>query len=199
MPSNNSLKNEEIRGLFVLGLLAVLASIRIQSGNIHYFYTIGRLTFDVISLLDFIIATWSFYAFFMVVGLSEDVVGKTISDTSRGISKLFLYVSFITLAIFSSIIFYFAYQSSMPYFLVLIIIPILFGLFNKLRKSKKLSKSYFKEWFKLKLSKLSQIFAIIYIFCTVAINFFSDEYILTFFITGLVCIVIYIILKYSKL
>jgi hypothetical protein len=70
-------KKEEIRGIFVLGLLAVLASVRVQYSTMMV--NIGRSSFEAIVFLDFTIVLWSFYALFMVFGLSEDMIGKTVA------------------------------------------------------------------------------------------------------------------------
>jgi hypothetical protein len=59
--SSSLLKKEEIRGLFVLGLLAVMASIRIQNEEITIIFE--ETSYNVVVFLDVMIVMWSFYAF----------------------------------------------------------------------------------------------------------------------------------------
>jgi hypothetical protein len=99
---SKSLKNEEIRGLFVLGLLAVLVSIRIQQKEMVV--QIGQGSFDVMFLLNINIVLWSFYAFFMVLGLSADIVGATASERFKETARMFLILDFVVLGAFSSLL-----------------------------------------------------------------------------------------------
>lgn len=103
---------EEIRGLFVLGLLAVLATVRIQ--NQKMMVTIGQLTLDAIPILDFTLVMWSFYAFFTVLGLSEGILGQAMTESFKGAAKAFLTANFIILAAFATLFGYFAYPSRLP-------------------------------------------------------------------------------------
>lgn len=72
---SSDIKKEEIRGLFVLGLLAVLASVRLQYNSLMV--NIGQGSFNLLVFFDFTIVFWSLYAVFMVFGLSADMLGKT--------------------------------------------------------------------------------------------------------------------------
>jgi hypothetical protein len=71
----DKLRIEEIRGVFVLGLLAVLVSIRF--GYKELLIYVGEPYFNLISgLIDITIVFWFLYAYLMVLGISEDVIGK---------------------------------------------------------------------------------------------------------------------------
>jgi len=96
-------RREELRGLFSLGLLAVVASIRIQSSEIMF--TFGGVSVNVTDFLDIVLITWSIYAFFMVLGLSEDIIGIKASELFLKISTQYLYLSFIFMGIFAVIYF----------------------------------------------------------------------------------------------
>jgi len=67
LQSKTELKREELRGLFVLGLLAILIVIRFQ--NEKLMVTMGESSFDFIPLITITIVWWSMYALFMVLGL----------------------------------------------------------------------------------------------------------------------------------
>lgn len=199
MNQNNSteseLKKEEIRGLFVLGLLAVLASIRVQSEKMMV--TVGQLTFDMMPLLNITIILWSFYAMFMVFGLSEDMLGKSASNMFRETAKAFLYFNFLALGFLSLMLGLLAFPSRLPWALGLMSLLVLYAVFEKLREITKLRKSDkplklgFKNWVKSNLRPLSTV---LILFCFVMIMFGSDErHVIPFFVIGCVGIAIFII------
>jgi hypothetical protein len=101
--SQSRFRREELRGLFALGLLAVVASIRIQSSKIMF--TFGGISVNVTDFLDVVLITWSIYAFFMVLGLSTDIIGKKASEYFLKISTQYLYLSFVFVGLFSVIYF----------------------------------------------------------------------------------------------
>jgi hypothetical protein len=105
--TDNSRSVEEIRGLYVLGLLAVLASIRVQQSTMNII--IGTNEFSVLPFLDITILLWSLYAFFMVLGFSEDIIGKRFSSAMKETARLYLILSFIMLALLSIMLAIFAY------------------------------------------------------------------------------------------
>ena len=79
-------KNEQVRAIFVLGLLAVLASIRTQNATIMA--TIGNQEpFNIIGIIDAMIILMSFYALFMIFGYSKDMVGESIADSFKHLGK----------------------------------------------------------------------------------------------------------------
>lgn len=190
-----SLKKEEIRGLFVLGLLAVLASIRVQ--NEKMMVTVGQISFNVIPLLDITIILWSFYAMFMVFGLSEDMLGKSASSVFREAAKTFLYFNFLALLLLSVMLGFFAFPNRFPWALGLISLLLLYAAFDKLMEIRKLRKFDnplklgFKKWVESNLRPLSGLLIIL---CFVVIMFGSDErYVIPFFVLGCLGIAIFII------
>ncbi len=92
-------RTDEIRALFIFGLLAVLASIRVSSSTItEITFPYGKV--NITPVIDEIIVLWSLYALFMIIGLSGDVVGKSLASSIRAVSNIFLQLSYIYLAIF---------------------------------------------------------------------------------------------------
>jgi hypothetical protein len=74
-------------------LLAVLVTVRSQAKTLTF--TIFGSSQDFIPFVDMLILLWSCYAFFMVLGLSEDAIGKTLAESCKFFSMLFLQLSFI--------------------------------------------------------------------------------------------------------
>lgn len=108
-PTNIYLGREEIRGIFALGLLAVATSVRIQYMALNRDITIlidGKPQ-DITPFFDAMIILWSLYAFFMVLGISDDIIGEKASRGLRRISRYYLYVSFLILGLIA-IVFYYA-------------------------------------------------------------------------------------------
>ena len=192
--SSSNFRKEEIRGLFVLGLLAVLASIKVQSDKIVV--TIGQMTVDIIPMLDITIILWSLYAMFMVFGLSEDMLGETTANIFRETAKMFLYFNFLVLGVLSFMLGLFAFPNRLPWALGLISLLLLYLGFEKLKELIKLRK--FRKSLKLNLKKWAEsnlrfLSALLILICFVFIMFISDEqYIFPFFIIGCVGIVIFI-------
>ena len=90
-------RKEETRALFIFGLLAVFASIRVQYSQLLVKLPYG--TINLVPIIDNIIILWSFYAFFMIIGLSSDIVGKTTARIFGDVSNVFLQWSFIILGV----------------------------------------------------------------------------------------------------
>ena len=101
-------QNEEIRAIFIFGLLAVFAYVKIQYPTLTLTYQNGSI--DLAYVIDIIIIFWSLYAFFMVLGLSEDAIGKSLAYMFRRLSKLFLQICFILLGVFSLIFGFIVYD-----------------------------------------------------------------------------------------
>lgn len=101
------LGREEIRGLFTLGLLAVVATVRIQYQNREITVLINGMQYVITPFFDVMIILWSFYAFFMVVGISDDIIGQKASKIFRNVSRYYLYFSYLILALMA---FYFYYS-----------------------------------------------------------------------------------------
>jgi len=104
-PTSIHLGREEIRGLFTLGLLAVVASIRIQYQDREMTVPINGTNYVVTPFFDWMIFLWSFYAFFMVMGISDDIIGEKTSSIFRRMSRYYLYFSFLTLGLMA-VVFY---------------------------------------------------------------------------------------------
>lgn len=183
---------EEIRGLFVLGLLAVLSSIRVQHEEI--WVTIGQASFNIIPWLDITITLWSLYAFFMVVGLSGDIIGETTSEISRELSKVFLQFNFVILGLLSSMLAYLAFPTRLPWALVLLSILILYVVIKRLKRPQR--KSLKLDFKKMVKSNLLRFLGIAVLFCLVIIVFSSEEqYVFPAFLAGSVITAIYIAIR----
>jgi hypothetical protein len=128
-------RREEIRGIFVLGLLAALVTVRIQNAKIMV--TIGQVTLDAVLFLDATIVLWSFYAFFMVLGLSEDIVGESMAAGFRQSARTFLTLYFIMMAIFALIFGFYAYPTRLIYALGLLGILGAYVVWERLKSFKK--------------------------------------------------------------
>jgi hypothetical protein len=104
------LAREEIRGLFTLGLLAVVTSIRIQNPSGISLIIDGK-PYYITGLIDWMIFLWSFYAFFMILGLSDDIIGKKASKAFRRLSKYYLYFSYCWVALLAFAFYFSAYTT----------------------------------------------------------------------------------------
>lgn len=192
MKSSNDTRKEEIRGLFVLGLLAVLSSIRIQ--NSEMIVEIGQASFNIIFWIDITIVLWSLYAFFMVLGLSEDLVGKPISSSFREMSKVFLGLNYTLLIFFSLLVFILGFLPRLPYALSLILALICYVIITKLRKRKEPLEIKLNIWKTIK-SNTPQMLKLTFTLCVILTIFTLDEYVIPFFIIGCVSFVLFIVIK----
>jgi len=184
----NETKKEEIRGLFILGLLAVLTSVRVQYSTMTV--TIGQNSFDVVVFFDLTIVFWSFYAFFMVFGLSEDMLGKAIAEGCRGIAAAFLQFDFLALSVLGLLFAYYAYPTRLPWALGLLGLFALLASFRKLRMREK--KPIKIEWKKLLKSSLSPLLIAILFFSLMFIMLsVNEQVIIPSFVVGCVAVVIW--------
>ena len=184
-------RNEEIRGLFVLGLLAVMVTVRIQTSTIPI--TLGQLSFDLIPWLDITISLWSLYAFFMVLGLSEDIIGKTVSKMFAETAKSFLRMNFVLLAFISLLLGHYAYPTRLPWVFYLIMAIFLcalaVGIRDVLRNPPRLN---------LKSRMRANLPIAVFlglVFCVYAIMYLPEQYIQISFILGVILVVVYFVLK----
>lgn len=90
--SEISKDRSEIRGLYVIGLLAVFLTLYLVKGSI--FLPIKDISFDIMPLIKISIVCWIGYSSFEIVGYSDDLVGNRIASTFRIYSPMFLLVSF---------------------------------------------------------------------------------------------------------
>jgi hypothetical protein len=156
--------------------------------------TIGQSSFDVIVFFDLTIIFWSFYAFFMVFGLSEDMLGKSIAEVCRSAATAFLQFNFMALSLLGLIIAYYAYPTRLPYVLVLLGLFALLALFRKLRMHKK--KPIKTELRKLLKSSLYPLLIIILFFSLMFIILStSEQVVIPSFVVGLIAIISLFIVK----
>lgn len=144
--TDNSRSAEEIRGLYVLGLLAVLASIRIQQSTMNI--KIGTSEYSVLPFLDITILLWSLYAFFMVLGFSEDIIGRRGSIAFKETAKLYLMLSFVMLAFLTVMLAIFAYGLRLLWESIILLaigVGVLISKPSKIPKFKIPSKTDFKS------------------------------------------------------
>ena len=175
----------------MLGLLAVLSSIRIQYAEL--IIKLGQTPIDIIPWIDITIFLWSLYAFFMVLGLSEDLLGKPISSSFREISKVFLGLNYILLVFLSLLAFYLGYLPRIPFALVLILMFVCYIAITKLRKHEEPIRLS-SVWESIK-SNTPQILLLIFTLCIIMTIFGNDEYLIPSFILGCVAITLYIVLN----
>jgi hypothetical protein len=93
-----------MRGLFSLGLLAIVTAFRIGYKEITV--VVDGNSYNVTGFFDIMVILWSLYAFFMVMGLSGDILGENLSRMFRRISRYYLLCSYVFLG-FLAIVFYY--------------------------------------------------------------------------------------------
>ena len=192
-------KREELRGLFTLGLLAVLVAIRFQ--NEKLMVTVGQISFDIIPWINITIGLWAFYAFFMVLGLSDDVVGKTLAETFKHFSKLFLQIYFVWSGFLGTLYFILGFPTRSLWILGLIGFSFLFVILLSLRKIK--FRSLKEIWKKSKITKLDLLeraFLISFLICVTVLMYYPDErYLIVFFILGLGSFIVFGLVREKQL
>jgi hypothetical protein len=180
--SDAELRREELRGLFTLGLLAILVVIRSQYEQLMV--KIGQSSFDFIPLISITIILWSLYAFFMVLGLSDDVIGKTLATMFWNLSKLFLQIDFIWSAFFGTLYFILGYPSRSLWILGLVGAMFLFVILLSLRKIK--LKDIWKKPKITRLDLLKRVTLILFLIFVTTLFYYPDErYLIVFFVLGL--------------
>ena len=191
-------KREELRGLFVLGLLAVVASFRIQ--NEELMIIIEEKSYNVVVFLDVMLVMWSLYAFFMVLAFSEDIVGKKSASMFREVSTNYLYFSFAMLGLLSILFALFVYPTRTPWALGFLLVLFAYWLIRKsirIRKSFKLSfKSGFKNLWKRVKGNLYQLLLSAFMVCFLLVMFGTyEEFVIPSFIIGSICLVSFLIVR----
>ena len=174
-------RNEEIRAILVLGLLAVFASVRVQFSTLELTYPYGTL--NLVPVIDILIIFWSLYALFMVLGLSEDSIGKSASNVFRELSTSFMKYSFIFLGAFLVPFGFIIYGLRMIYMLlivlVIVIISILVYLERRLKnRHERLSWKDFVGYLKSgKIKKYrSFVLGLIFIFSILAVSIYPESW-----------------------
>lgn len=206
--SNSPSRIEEVRGLFVLGLLAVVASIRIQ--NTEIILAFNGDGFNVTIFLDVMIFLWSFYAFFMVLGQSTDMFEEKISSAFKQTSRQLLMLSFIILTILGSALFYDMYPTRAPWVLPFIVLGLGYYIVKKayrivVNSRKKLSsdefelkKSLSNKWVEFKATAY-QYFLSLCMVCLILVIYGNyEEWVIPSSIIGAIFLVLYLIFKDRK-
>jgi hypothetical protein len=114
-------RREEIRGLFTLGLMAVLITLRVTQTEI-IFHFLGQ-EYIMTEVIDVSLGFWALYALFMIIWLSDDWLPKKVCKIAYELGRLMLVISF-TLFYFTLVaIFSFV---PMPYHLItyLLLVPL---------------------------------------------------------------------------
>jgi hypothetical protein len=183
-------KREELRGLFVLGLLAVVASIRIQSKDITFI--INEKSYNVTIFLDIMLIMWSCYAFFMVLGFSEDIIGKKTASMFREVSTTYLYFSFLILGGLGLSFWLTIYPIRALSALGFLLVPLIYQLI-RIRKSFKLSSE--NPWKQAK-PNLYQLLLLAFAICFLLIMLgIYEEFAILFFATSSICLASFLIAR----
>jgi hypothetical protein len=198
-PADNG-KREELRAVYLLGLLAVLVSLRFQNEQLLVPY--GQEEIDLIPWIDITIILWFFYALFMLLALSKDVVGETLAQTFRFLSKLFLVYDYALLAFIGTLFFYAGYPTRAPWILGLVAFCLALGvtieIFGKLWDLKK-AKPSFTIWTRLRkepFQTLSTASLLIWIVFAVLIFLHPDDsYLFPFFCWAVASFVVSLIAR----
>jgi hypothetical protein len=137
-------RREELRGLFTLGLMAVLITLRVTQTEIT-FYLLGQV-YIMTGIIDAALMLWGLYAFLMVIWLSNDWLPKKICIIAYAFGTSMLILSFALfyftlIAIFSVI--------SMPWHLItyLLLIPLFYLLAKGIIQAIKALRLSFKAIF----------------------------------------------------
>jgi len=171
---NYSDRKEELRGLFVLGLLAVMVAIKLQHEKDGIMISFGQISFNLIPILDITILLWSLYAFFMVVGLSNDVLGETVSEGFAMLAKTFLLFAFLLLALLSILLGYAAYQNRLLWSVGLILfLSLCVGIMSMIDSRRR--KRRIRPSFNKCKQYLPVILMAILCLCLAAIMYIPDE------------------------
>jgi hypothetical protein len=94
-----TMSTEEVRGIFVLGLIAVIATVRYAVGN-SYNVPLGSIYIDIVPVLNIILFTWSAYAFLVVLGLSITQFSQVVLGYARILLVLGLALTLIVFGIY---------------------------------------------------------------------------------------------------
>jgi hypothetical protein len=183
-------KNEQIRAIFVLGLLAVLASIRTQNATIMA--NIGNEAFNIIPIIDTMILLMSFYSLFMIFGYSKDMMGENVALFFKNLARSFLIMNFAILLAIGGLLAIVYYQDRLLWFMGLLALPVAYLAYRKARtlsfeilrelKSKKGLKS-----FSVTMSLLGVAI------CVLEISYYSpQDFVPIFFVLGAVNMILFL-------
>jgi len=177
-------KREELRGLFLLGLLAVFVAIRYQNGSMIMKFQL--IEFSLVPVIDVTVALWVLYALFMVFGLSDDVIGKTLSSMFKELSKIFLALDFLILTAIGILLFIFEFPDRYHWIFELFAFAFTCILISKSRQKKKSNLSIKDFFTKINLLKIIRIGTMIVLVLSVFdLLYYPDaNCLLGFFILG---------------
>ena len=121
-------RREEVRGIFTLGLMAILVALRVGQPTINL-ASEGE-TVAVVGIIDLTLVFWGIYAFSMIISLSTDIFPEKACKISYKIGILFLLASFLLYYLVAM-----GFASKLPYFwrlgaFLLLIAPILYVTFR---------------------------------------------------------------------
>lgn len=188
-------RNEEIRALFVLGLLAVLASIRTQNPELTV--TIGQVTIPIIPIIDIMLILWSFYALFMVIGFSEDMFGKMVAKSFRYYAKLFLALNFVILVAISFLYALAVYQNRFLWAIGLFAIPLAYYFYDKFKKMKKNAYRFGSNLTMKDIVSVVSAFGLVACFWLI-FQYPSEQLIPIFFVVGAIFMILSLYLNRDK-
>lgn len=181
-------KHEEARALFVLGFLAVLASVRSQSINA----VVGQNTYPLNPLIDTTLLLMSLYAIFMVFAYSKDMIGESFAQTFKTLALGVLSLSFMVLIVFGVFYGVVLYQNRLIYMVGVIAVPIAYLSYVKINEIRKKANKEKSVTMKLPtkktivglLSSTGLVLSIVMI-----ISYSPEQYLWIFFITASVSMV----------
>jgi hypothetical protein len=143
--SERELRREEVRGIFAIGMIAVLFSVNQRFGSI-------RVDGVPVEFLTFLLLFfWSLYVLLMAVGVSGDIFGAELADFCRDFGH-FMFMAGATGFFMISIsvpLFYFRdHHMTLPYDIGLsLFIAFFVGLyFNHIKADIRRSKPVVKRW-----------------------------------------------------
>lgn len=104
LSGEGEIRREEIRGIFTLGILAILFTLRdyldtskLDSNSMLYALMSNTFLEKLIPFaIDFTLVFWLAYAIFMVFGFSQDIIGVRLSEFFRNFARLILGMTFST-------------------------------------------------------------------------------------------------------
>jgi len=131
-------KIHELRGLYVLGVIAVLATIRFSVGENQIVMYIFGISVNLLTYIDPILVFWSFYAIMMVFGLSKDIIGDPVSKAIIEGSRTILALSLYLLAGLFVITIFGIFWNHLIFWCILFLLFLLFtpAIYKKIRSTK---------------------------------------------------------------
>jgi hypothetical protein len=184
-------RNEEIRAFFVLGLLAVLASIRVQNSSITAH--LGNQPLDLIPIIDVMILFMSFYALFMIFGYSKDMLGEDLANAFIGMARAFLIMNFTILLVWAALIGVAYYQNRLIWFFGILALPIVYLIYRKLKTLKIRSINLHSKKERRSIALTVAFLGIV--ISVLEISYYSEkEFVPLYFILGGVSMVVYLYL-----